>query len=93
MKKLARPMYSNPPIHGAKIVSEIVNNPEMFDEWKKEMEKMAGRIMNVRKVLYDHLNKLMPEKDWTFVTNQIGMFSFTGLSETQVLHSKLNIKY
>eukprot|EP00210_Caulerpa_lentillifera_P008788 g8384.t1 len=84
LKKLARPMYSNPPVHGARIVSEVVSDPEMFKAWKGEMEQMAGRIKSVRKVLYDHLVRLMPEKDWTFVTSQIGMFSFTGLQPAQV---------
>lgn len=84
LKKLARPMYSNPPVHGARIVSEVVSDPAMFKAWKGEMEEMAGRIKSVRKVLYDHLVKLMPEKDWSFVTSQIGMFSFTGLNPAQV---------
>ena len=84
LKKLARAIYSNPPVHGARIVTEVVSNPDFFNAWKMEMEQMAGRIMNVRKVLYDHLVKLMPDKDWTFVTSQIGMFSFTGLSPAQV---------
>lgn len=84
LKKLVRPMYSNPPVHGARIVAEVVGDPSCFEAWKKEMEEMSGRIKNVRKVLYDHLVKLMPEKDWTFVTSQIGMFSFTGLNPDQV---------
>lgn len=84
LKKLARPMYSNPPVHGARIVTQVVDNPDFFNAWKEEMEQMAGRIKNVRRVLYDELVKLMPEKDWTFVTSQIGMFSYTGLNPAQV---------
>eukprot|EP00210_Caulerpa_lentillifera_P006611 g6316.t1 len=84
LKKLARSMYSNPPVHGARIVAEVVGDPVMFKGWKSEMEAMAGRIKSVRKILYDHLVRLMPEKDWTFVTSQIGMFSFTGLNPAQV---------
>lgn len=45
---------------------------------------MAGRIKTVRKMLYDDLVKLNPDKDWSFVTRQIGMFSFTGLNPAQV---------
>jgi len=48
------------------------------------MGAMADRIMNVRQLLVDALNKRMPERDWSFITRQIGMFSFTGLSEAQV---------
>lgn len=84
LKKLARPMYSNPPVHGARIVSEVVGNDEMFGEWKDEMSMMAGRIKSVRQILFDHLNRLYPEKDWSFIVNQIGMFSYTGLTEQQV---------
>ena len=45
---------------------------------------MSGRITGVRKQLFADLTELMPEKDWSFVTRQIGMFSFTGLSKEQV---------
>lgn len=44
MKRIARALYSNPPVHGARIVSEVVGSEEMFEEWKGEMEAMAGRI-------------------------------------------------
>ena len=45
---------------------------------------MAGRIKTVRGMLYDELVKLNPDKDWSFVTRQIGMFSYTGLNPAQV---------
>ncbi|XP_048133889.1 aspartate aminotransferase, chloroplastic isoform X1 [Rhodamnia argentea] len=84
LKRLARPMYSNPPVHGAKIVANIVGDPALFNEWKAEMEMMAGRIKNVRQKLYDSLSaKDKSGKDWSFILKQIGMFSFTGLSKTQ----------
>lgn len=44
LKRLARPMYSNPPVHGARIVAEVVGDEALFGEWKQEMEMMAGRI-------------------------------------------------
>jgi len=84
MKRQARAMYSNPPVHGARIVSEVVGDEEMFNEWKAEMEMMSGRIKTVRGKLHGYLTEKMPEKDWSFVTRQIGMFSFTGLSPAQV---------
>lgn len=71
-------MYSNPPVHGARIVAEVVNDGAMFDEWKAEMEMMSGRIKDVRQLLHDELAGLMPERDWGFVLSQIGMFSYTG---------------
>ena len=44
LKKIARAVWSNPPVHGAAIAAEIVSSPEMFKEWNEEMEMMAGRI-------------------------------------------------
>lgn len=84
MKRIARAMYSNPPVHGARIVANVVGDETMFGEWKTEMEMMAGRIKGVRQELHDYLAKLNPDKDWSFILRQIGMFSYTGLSEDQV---------
>ncbi|KNA10982.1 hypothetical protein SOVF_139370 [Spinacia oleracea] len=84
LKRIARPMYSNPPIHGARIVADVVGNPDLFNEWKEEMEMMAGRIKSVRQKLYDNLvSKDKSGKDWSFILKQIGMFSFTGLNKAQ----------
>eukprot|EP00271_Cylindrocystis_brebissonii_P009765 TRINITY_DN24_c0_g1_i1.p1 TRINITY_DN24_c0_g1~~TRINITY_DN24_c0_g1_i1.p1 ORF type:complete len:521 (-),score=112.77 TRINITY_DN24_c0_g1_i1:503-1945(-) len=85
LKRIARPMYSNPPVHGARIVASVVGDAALFDEWRAEMEEMAGRIKKVRQELYDHLMaREKSGKDWGFVLSQIGMFSFTGLSPPQV---------
>lgn len=43
-KKIARAVWSNPPVHGAAIAAEVVGDSELFEEWNKEMEMMAGRI-------------------------------------------------
>ncbi|CAM8889750.1 unnamed protein product [Rhodiola kirilowii] len=84
LKRIARPMYSNPPIHGAKIVANIVGDPTLFNQWRDEMQMMAGRIKSVRQKLYDNLSaKDKSGKDWSFVLQQIGMFSFTGLNKAQ----------
>ncbi|BAT82376.1 hypothetical protein VIGAN_03238200 [Vigna angularis var. angularis] len=84
LKRLARPMYSNPPVHGARIVADVVGNPVLFNEWKAEMEMMAGRIKNVRQQLYNSItSKDNSGKDWSFILKQIGMFSFTGLNKEQ----------
>jgi aspartate/tyrosine/aromatic aminotransferase len=83
-------MYSNPPVHGARIVANVVGDPTMFDEWRAEMQAMAGRIKTVRQRLYDELStKDKSSKDWSFVLKQIGMFSFTGLNKAQVVLSSL----
>ncbi|KAL1552221.1 Aspartate aminotransferase, cytoplasmic [Salvia divinorum] len=84
LKRIARPMYSNPPIHGARIVANVVGSPDLFNEWKEEMAVMAGRIKSVRKKLYDSITeKEKTSKDWSFILKQIGMFSFTGLNKAQ----------
>ncbi|VVB10732.1 unnamed protein product [Arabis nemorensis] len=84
LKRIARPMYSNPPVHGARIVANVVGDATMFNEWKAEMEMMAGRIKTVRQELYDSLvSKDKSGKDWSFILKQIGMFSFTGLNKAQ----------
>ncbi|GMH07047.1 hypothetical protein Nepgr_008887 [Nepenthes gracilis] len=84
LKRLARPMYSNPPVHGARIVANVVGEPDLFNEWRKEMEMMAGRIKSVRQKLYDSLTaKDQSGKDWSFILKQIGMFSYTGLNKSQ----------
>jgi len=85
LKRLARPMYSNPPVHGARIVANVVGDSTLFNEWKQEMELMAGRIKNVRQRLFDSLSeKDKSGKDWSFILEQIGMFSYTGLNKAQV---------
>lgn len=84
LKRIARAMYSNPPVHGARIASTVISSPELFKRWNEEMGMMAGRIKGVRAELYDNLVKLNPDKDWSFVKRQIGMFSYTGLSKDQV---------
>jgi aspartate aminotransferase len=66
------------------VAHQVVNDEEMFAEWKAEMEAMSGRINGVRNALKAELDMQMPEKDWSFVTRQIGMFSFTGLNPAQV---------
>ncbi|KAL0402968.1 UNVERIFIED_CONTAM: Aspartate aminotransferase, chloroplastic [Sesamum radiatum] len=84
LKRLARAMYSNPPVHGARIVTNVVGNSDLFSEWEEELQLMAGRIKSVRKKLYDCLNaKDKSGKDWSFFVKHIGMYSYAGLNEAQ----------
>jgi len=82
LKLLIRPNYSNPPLHGALIVYLVLSNPQLFEEWKAEVKTMAGRILQMRQLLYDALKER--SIDWPHVINQIGMFSYTGLNAKQV---------
>lgn len=77
-------MYSNPPMHGALIVAKILNNKENFAAWQKELkDDVANRIIKMRKLLRAELERIGAPGTWDHITNQIGMFSFTGLSTKQ----------
>jgi len=81
---LQRSEISNPPSHGARLVSLILNNPELFEEWKRDIKTMAHRIIGTRNELYALLTKeLKTPGNWDHIVNQIGMFSFTGLNAAQ----------
>ncbi len=83
---LQRSEISNPPAYGARIASLILNDPALFKEWEANLRTMAGRIIDMRKALRSKLEELNgKEGTWKHITDQIGMFSFTGLSEEQVL--------
>lgn len=74
-------MYSNPPVHGALIVNKILNKPEYFQRWASELEAVSKRILEVRDLLKKRLLELSTPGNWDHIVNQIGMFSYTGLSE------------
>ncbi|KAK7014957.1 aspartate aminotransferase [Favolaschia claudopus] len=81
---LSRSEISNPPTHGARIVSMILNDPSMFEAWKRDIQTMAGRIIDMRKELFRLLTEeLHTPGNWDHIVNQIGMFSFTGISPAQ----------
>ncbi|KAH6688363.1 aspartate aminotransferase [Plectosphaerella plurivora] len=84
IKILVRPMYSNPPVHGARIAAEILNTPALYDQWLGEVKDMADRIIKMRALLKDNLEKLGSKHDWSHITNQIGMFAYTGLTPEQM---------
>ncbi|CAJ0575485.1 unnamed protein product, partial [Mesorhabditis spiculigera] len=84
LKILIRPMYSNPPVHGARLVSRILNDPALHKEWLGDVKGMADRIISMRTQLRDLLKKEGSSRDWKHITDQIGMFCFTGISPQQV---------
>ncbi|KAF8460271.1 aminotransferase class I and II [Kalaharituber pfeilii] len=84
LKILIRPMYSNPPISGARIAAEILNNPKLNAQWLQEVKGMADRIISMRAALKGNLEKLGSLRNWSHITSQIGMFCFTGLKPEQV---------
>ena len=74
----------NPPAYGARIVSRILTNAELFSEWERDLLTMANRINDMRIALRKHLEQLGTPGTWDHITSQIGMFSFTGLQSYQV---------
>lgn len=84
MKIVVRSIYSNPPIHGSRIVSEILCNPELKAIWLKDVKSMADRIIGMRQKLRDGLKKIGSKRSWEHITNQIGMFCYTGLKPEEV---------
>ncbi|KAF0689511.1 Aste57867_19068 [Aphanomyces stellatus] len=85
LKILIRPTYSNPPIHGALLVSTILGDPVLKKQWYEECKGMADRIISMRRLLKESIQKLDGSTtEWNHITDQIGMFCFTGLTEPQV---------
>ncbi len=82
---LQRSEISNPPAYGARIASLVLNDAELFAEWEDNLRTMSGRIIDVRNMLRSKLEELGTPGTWNHITDQIGMFSFTGLTEKQVL--------
>ncbi|KNA06713.1 hypothetical protein SOVF_178490 isoform B [Spinacia oleracea] len=84
LKLVVRPMYSNPPIHGASIVAKVLKDKDLYDEWTAELKGMADRIISMRQQLFDALTARGTPGDWSHIIKQIGMFTFTGLNAEQV---------
>lgn len=84
LKIIARPMYSNPPIAGVRLVEEILGDEKLEQSWKSEMRDMALRIISMRSTLKDSLSQLGSVRNWDHIVNQHGMFCFSGLTKEQV---------
>ncbi len=84
LKKNARVIYSNPPAHGGLIVTTILNDEKLSKIWKNELDAMRSRIAAMRSALAGGLTARGVEMDCSFMTQQNGMFSFSGLNKTQV---------
>lgn len=84
VKILIRPMISNPPLHGARIVSTVLNTPELKAQWLGEVKGMADRIISMRTKLVEGLKSEGSTRNWQHITDQIGMFCFTGLKPDEV---------
>ncbi|MCL1112830.1 MULTISPECIES: amino acid aminotransferase [Shewanella] len=88
IKKTIRANYSNPPAHGGLIVSTILSNAELRQEWEAELTEMRERIAQMRTLFVDSLKAEGVEQDFSFISRQNGMFSFSGLNKQQVARLK-----
>ncbi|KIP12008.1 hypothetical protein PHLGIDRAFT_27620 [Phlebiopsis gigantea 11061_1 CR5-6] len=93
LKIVVRPMYSNPPLSGARVAATILNHEGLYTEWENEVKHMANRIISMRHKLYDNLVAQGTPGEWGHIKSQIGMFSFTGLTtpQTKILAEKAHI--
>lgn len=79
-----RANYSNPPAHGAAIVTEVLNDSRLRVQWEREVAEMRNRINRMRALFVDTLERNGVRRDFSFIARQRGMFSFSGLNSRQV---------
>lgn len=85
LKIAIRTNYSNPPTHGGAVVAAVLGNPELRALWEKELGEMRVRIKAMRQKLVDGLKAAGVKEDMSFITIQIGMFSYSGLTKDQMV--------
>ena len=85
LKIAIRTNYSNPPIHGGAVVAAVLNNPDLRAMWETELGEMRVRIKAMRQKLVDSLKAAGVQQDMSFITSQIGMFSYSGLTKDQMV--------
>jgi aromatic-amino-acid transaminase len=85
LKIAIRTNYSNPPTHGGAIVATVLGTPELRAQWEQELGEMRVRIKQMRQKLVDGLKAAGVKQDMSFITQQIGMFSYSGLTKDQMV--------
>ncbi len=84
LKRLIRTNYSNPPTHGGQVVAMILGTPALRAQWEKELGGMRERIKTIRHALVEKVRAKAPNLDFSFVEQQRGLFSYSGLTPAQV---------
>lgn len=84
LKRIVRTNYSNPPTHGGKVVAAVLTTPELRQLWESELAQMRVRIKEMRDQFVERLKLKAPGRDFEFVRQQVGMFSYSGLTKEQV---------
>jgi aromatic-amino-acid transaminase len=85
LKIAIRTNYSNPPTHGGAVVAAVLSSPELRTLWEGELAGMRVRIKEMRQKLVDGLKAAGVKQDMSFITQQVGMFSYSGLSKDQMV--------
>jgi aromatic-amino-acid transaminase len=85
VKRIVRTLYSSPPSYGAQLVALVLNDPELRQRWEAELGDMRSRIQEMRKLFVELLAEKLPERDFSFILRQRGMFSYSGLSREVIL--------
>jgi aspartate/tyrosine/aromatic aminotransferase len=91
VKLVVRTNFSNPPAHGGAIVSTIFSDAELVAEWHNDLKDMRERLNGMRSLLVRNMASLGASRDFSFVGNQLCMFSMLGISKEQV--AELREKY
>jgi aromatic-amino-acid transaminase len=84
LKIAVRTNYSNPPTHGAQVVTAVLTTPQLRTQWEQELAGMRTRIRDMRSALADGLRAAGIASDLGYITRQRGMFSYSGLSQAQM---------
>jgi aromatic-amino-acid transaminase len=85
VKSIIRTIYSTPSKHGSAIVETVLGTPELRAKWELELAEMRERITDLRMQLAGALKQATSKQDFSFMTSQIGMFSFSGLTAKQAV--------
>ena len=84
LKATVRRIYSSPATTGALLVNNVLNDAALTAEWEAELKEMRERIIQMRQLLQQKLNAELPDRDFSYLVKQQGMFSYTGLTAEQV---------
>ncbi|MEY4669920.1 MAG: aromatic-amino-acid transaminase [Pseudomonadota bacterium] len=80
IKRIVRMIYSSPPSYGAQLAAIVLTHPELRPMWETELGEMRDRIHEMRHLFAKRLKEVLPDRDFSFILSQRGMFSYSGLS-------------
>jgi aromatic-amino-acid transaminase len=88
IKRLVRTNYSNPPSHGGHVIAKVLTTPDLRALWERELGQMRDRIRAMRSLLVEKIHARVPGADFSFILRQKGMFSYSGLTQRQVVRMR-----